>query len=305
MLAALLLSVTPVALPDDGWVAMELPLVDDAGHIGCTTGDRVSLGAGNGTWIVRDEASAFERFTVYVKMDDGLPETVSAFTPGCEVTDASRAKPVALSPADAVTLIGGWLDAQLSRDVASRLVASVAHIDHASVNAVLEGEANDVSRDESAQDALFWLANRRGDPGREIVVRHLGEHWPLEHREQAVMALALSKHDAAWHHVRDVARNASDAELRAHAVTALGITGAPAALADLHSIFLSDGSLRVRRQAIFGISQVDSREAAEVLLDIARDPRHGELRRDALFWLANMDHEAGGELLDDLIRTTF
>lgn len=303
MFALLALTLAPVDLPADGWIAIEQPLVDRTVSMGCKADGTASLASDEGAWLSGDSSREFERFTVYVELDEGQPEAVRMFTPDCTVTDANLATDVNLESAEAVALFDAWLDAEHERDIDAPLVTALAHIDDASVNDVLEGEAGDLSDEDAAQHALFWLAQRRGEPGREIVVRHLDARWPLEHRKQAVMALALSENDAAWNHVRDVARNAPADSLRAHAVTALGITDAPGALPDLHSIFLADKSADVRRQAIFGIAQLDTQEAAETLVRIARDPRHGELRRDALFWLANMDDEASGELLEGLLET--
>lgn len=303
MLATLALMLSPATLPDDGWIAFEQPLVPGAAHVGCNAGDKVSLDSHDGTWLVNDGLRLAETFMVYVELKDGEPENVRSFTPDCVVTDADHAKQITIAPHDAVELIDDWLAMPLDRDVASQLVASVAHIDHASVNGVLERQAESVERESRAQDALFWLANRRGDAGREIVVEHLDDRWPVEHRRNAVMSLALSKHADAFEHVRRIARDAGEPELRAQAVMALGITDAPAAHADLHSILITDRAENVRRQAIFALAQLDSREAAETLLEIARDARNGELRREALFWLASMRHgeRAVGTLVNDVL----
>lgn len=303
MFAAIALALAPAAIPDNGWVTFEQPLIAPAVSLGCHAGDVFDLDDRDEAWIVnRKTGQVYETFTFYVKMEEGVPVRSRAVTPDCVVADAGEVTQLDAAPADVIEMVGEWLQRDAFKDdLESQLLAGVAQIDHEDATALLEREAGDVSRNGRGDDALFWLANRRGEAGREIVIEHLDERWPLDHRKQAVMSLALSKHANAWDKVRDVARNAREAELRAHAVTALAITDAPNALADLHSIFMADAAEEVRRQAIFGLAQVDTEEAAETLIAIARDPRHGNLRRDALFWLANMDSKSAEQMLDELV----
>jgi HEAT repeat protein len=206
-----------------------------------------------------------------------------------------------MSPDDAVTLLAGWLERPLARNVSSEMIAVLAHIDSNAVNGALEQVADNVQRRDESQNALFWLAMRRGEEGRAIVMEHLQPQWPLEHRSHAVTALGLSKHPEALEAVRAVARTAEHEKLRAAAVTALGMVKAPGAMADLHSILLSDDSDTVREQAIFWLSQLKGPEVAAILADIARDPRYGKHRKTALFWLTHMSPKDSGDVLDELM----
>lgn len=300
MFATLALLLAPANLPGDGWIALEQPAVESTGSLGC--GSQRTVRLDDDHWHVDGDKpeKTFDRIHVFAELDDGEPRRLRVYTPDCVIEDAGDATRVTLAPADAVALLGGWLRAGQRRQVESELLAAIAHIAHADTDEVLAEAAKVIADEDRSQQALFWLAQRRGERGRAIAVAHLAPRWPLEHREHAVMALALSRDPIALEHVRAVARNADEPELRAHAVLGLGIVQAPGALADLHSIFLADEDARVREQAIFGLAQLDHPEAAETLTAIARDPRHGEHRRTALFWLANM--RGGERAIDALVE---
>lgn len=302
MIALLALAMAPVDLPAAGWVAFDAPAVAGTRRIGCDADGRVSLADDDIDWNTGDdgEGGPHSQFTVYIEMRAGEPRQLRAYTPDCNVADAKRARQIELGSGKAVGLLSGWLEVSRSREFEAVLIGALAHIDDAAASAALAEIAADVRDEDRSQDALFWLALRRGVQGRNIVIEHTGARWPLPHREQAVMALALSGNPDALAVVRGIARAAEPAPLRAQAVMALGITDAPGALADLHSIFLVDEDRGVRENAIFAMSQLDNPEAARILEDIIRQPRYGELRRAALFWLVQMD--SGEAAVDDLMR---
>lgn len=311
MLALIALSLSPISLPDNGWIRFEKPAVAGTHRLGCMRDGEAALQDERNRWMSfspnrreRDRVELereFDQFDVFVEFDDGVVQQVRAFTPDCRVSGADDAQLVKLDSAAGVDLLNNVVDHDPERDVVSQVIATLAHIDDAAVDDVLEITANTIQHEDASNQALFWLAQRRGERGREIVAEHVDARWPLGHREHAAMSLALSEHPDAVEIVRDVARTAKEAELRAHAVTALGITNAPGAVADLHSIFLADTDREVRTQAIFGLAQQETPQAAETLVAIIRDPRHHEHRRDALFWLANMDGSAAQEAMDELM----
>ncbi len=306
MLALLALSVAPFQLPADGWVVFDQPAVSGTTRIGCDAGGESSLRdeSGAGLWINGNEPSnraTHESVRIFVEYAKGSPAQVRIFTPDCIVSDAGIATRVTLDAAQAVKLLAGVIDAQHDLDVESHAVVALAHIAHVAADVALERMAVDGAQREGGNDALFWLAMRRGERGRRFVAEGVRPNWPLAHRERAVLALALSRHPDALRVVRETARNADASELRAQAVMGLGIVDAPNALADAHSIFLVDDSPAVREQAIFALSQLDSEEAARILADIIREPRFGEHRRTALFWLAQMNGARSKAVLDDLL----
>ncbi|HEX7047879.1 MAG TPA: HEAT repeat domain-containing protein [Gammaproteobacteria bacterium] len=303
---ALLLIIAPLDLPADGWIAFEAPAVAGTTRMGCRDDENtMSLDERDDHWNIghdEDNSGTFERFTVYIEMTNGEPDEVRAVTPDCTVTNAGRAMRMEIDAAAAVDLFAKFLGESRTQRVESQLIGALAHVAHESADRVLTDLAEDVIDEERSDDAIFWLAQRRGDYGREVVSAHLDSRWPLDHREHAVMSLALSEHPEAFVIVRNVAREAEPADLRAQAVIALGITDAPGALADLHSIFLVDESREVRENAIFAMSQLDNPAVAQTLADIIREPRNGELRRSALFWLAQLAGKNSDEVVDDLMR---
>lgn len=303
MLALLALSAAPLSLPADGWVTFEQPLVEGVGSMACGRDNSVSLDSPENGWSVNtgDGDLHFETMRVFLEFENGELEEARSFTPDCKVRDAGKAKRIEMVPKNAVALLRKFLVHAEERHVVTRLLAIVAQIDHFDANAVLEDAANEIDDRDRSQNALFWLAQRRGELGRKVVIDHVNGDGPIEHREHAVLALALSKHPEALDVVRVIAREHGNAELRAHAVTSLGIVKAPGALADLHSIFLVDTDANVRRQAIFGIAQLDAEGAAETLATIARNPQHDAYRRDALFWLASMRGQESEAAMDELM----
>lgn len=307
MLALLALALAPQELPVDGWVAFEQPAVDGTTRMGCDDNGRATLNDDDHNWHMGDAGSSrtFEHLVVYIEMRDGVLQRLRAFTPDCIVSNADHVRRAALDAPRAVRLLSERLEASAARNLESRIIATLAHIDHADAGEALARIAADEMDEDRAQDAMFWLAARRGEYGRSVVTAHLDARWPLDHREHAVMALALSEHPEALAVVRDVARTAEVAELRAQAVVGLGITGAPGALAELHSIFLVDEDAGVREQAVFAIAQIENAEAARILADIVREPRNGELRRTALFWLAQMQGEDSQAVIDSLVGEIF
>lgn len=306
MLALLALTLAPLELPADGWISFEQPAVAGTTRMGCGGGNGISLGDRDEHWNVVDgDGKTFERFTVYIEMANGEPRDVHAVTPDCKVANAGRAMRVETDAAAAVDLFAGFLEESRAQRIESRSIAALAHIAHDSAGHVLSALAEDVAHEDRSHAAVFWLAQRRGDYGRAVVKAHLDERWPLDHREHAVMALALSEDPEAFAIVRNVAREAEPADLRAQAVIGLGITDAPGALADLHSIFLADESREVRENTIFAMSQLDNPAVAQTLADIIREPRNGEFRRTALFWLTQMPRESNGEVIDALMHDVF
>lgn len=292
MLALLALTLAPIELPADGWIVFDAPAVEGTRRIGCDSDRRASLADDDVDWNTGDdgEGSGYAKFAVYVEMQSGEPRQMRAFTPDCTVADAAQATRVEIDADDAVNMLSRWLDVSRSRELEVVLVGTLAHIASPAAGEVLAEIAANVRDEDRSQDALFWLALRRGTFGRDTVIAHTAPRWPLVHREQAVMALALSEDADALVVVRDIAREGEPARLRAQAVITLGITNAPGALAELHSIFLVESDPDVRRNALFAMSQLDNPEAARILEDIIRQPRNGELRREALFWLAQMDN---------------
>lgn len=308
MFALLALTLAPVALPDAGWVAFDQPAVAGTQRIGCDSDGHASLASSDNHWNIHDDAEGartHSRFTVYLEFEQGRIVTARSYTPDCVVAGRDSARLVELDAAAGAKLLRGLLDTAHGDALEGNLLAALAHIDHVDAMHALADIAKDPGDDDRGQEALFWLALRRGEPGRQIVTAHVDEPWPLEHRSQAVMALALSENPQAQETVRGVARGAQPAELRAQAVMALGITQAPGALADLHSIFLVDDDPQVREQAVFALAQLDSNEAARVLVDIIRTPRFGEHRRTALFWLTNMSTESSQQEIDALVAELF
>lgn len=315
MFALIALVVAPVSLPTDGWIGFEQPAVHGTQRLGCMRDGKTSLSDDRNRWmsfsadrLEMDDDNfirEFDRFDVFVKYENGIVQQVRAYTPDCDVAGSDKARRVDTNAADGVALLGAVIDKSLEGDVAVHAMATIAHIAHGAADAVLEKYADALQYEDASHNALFWLAQRRGDHGRQVVAAHTGARWPLEHRKQAVMSLALCGHPEAVDAVRSIARTADEAELRAHAVTALGITNAPGVVADLHSIFLADSDNAVRTQAIFGLAQQESAQAAETLLAIIRDPRHEQHRRDALFWLASMNGSAAQEAMDELMAEMF
>lgn len=312
MLALLALTLAPletaIETPEAGWVVFDQPAVAGTGRMSCGRDGTTSLSDSEDYWNVHDDvpdAANFSRFTVFLEFEQGEVRQVRTYTPDCTVTDGNRAQHVEIDPAAAVILLDDLISQTEDRMIEQRLTATLAHVDHAHATQALAGRAAGLSNDEGAQDALFWLAQRRGEAGRAVVVSHLDERWPLRHRNHAVMSLALSKNADALETVRRVAREGESAGLRANAVVALGIVDAPGALADLHSIFLVDGDDNVREQAIFALAQLDHPEAARVLANIVRDPRNGEHRRTALFWLAHMPAHSSQREIDALVNELF
>lgn len=311
MLALIALSVAPMSLPANGWVSFEQPAVNGTHRLGCMQDGKASLDEHRDRWMsfspnrMESDGKSFEtefdQFDVYVKYENGVAQQVRAYTPDCDVSSSGTVQRLELDAVKGVGLLDAVIGENPERDLASHAIATLAHIADAAADATLEKYASDLPHEAASHNALFWLAQRRGDRGRQVVTAHAGERWPLEHREQAVMSLALTEHVDAFEVVRTIARTADEPELRAHAVTALGITNAPGVVADLHSIFLADSDSEVRTQAIFGLAQQETAQAAETLVAIIRDPRHEQHRRDALFWLANMDGSAAQEAMDELM----
>jgi hypothetical protein len=303
MMLNTILALTSADLPADGWIAFDQPVAGSAVSMACGRNGTASLESPNTSWFARnrDADEGHDTFTVFVALSAGTPERIRAFTPGCKVIDADRAVKVSLTSDAAAGLLIGWLEQPLSRLLSQEATAVLAHLDSDRVNDALEQLAETHSHREASQNALIWLAMRRGEAGRDIVINHLKPEWPLQHRKHAVTALGLSNHPEALATVRNLARDDDSAELRASAVTALGIAKAPGALADLHAILISDEADAVREQAIFWLSQLKNPQAAEILADVVRDPRYGKHRKTALFWLSNMSRKDSEVVLDELI----
>ncbi|MGQ0802084.1 MAG: HEAT repeat domain-containing protein [Pseudomarimonas sp.] len=156
-------------------------------------------------------------------------------------------------------------------------------------------------RKQVRDDAVFWLAQARGERGfREV--RRLLEDATGSSAGRLVFALSISPVAEAPAALRTLATDHSHASTRSEALFWLAQKPDPQAEAILRQAMRNDPDEDVRRKAVFATSQLPAERAIPILRALVEEKSESrELRKEALFWLAQIDDADVVSVFDDLL----
>jgi hypothetical protein len=156
-------------------------------------------------------------------------------------------------------------------------------------------------RKDLRQDAIFWLAQARGERGFRVV-RDLLDGADAASAGHLVFALSVSPVPAARPVLRELASGHAQPGIRGEALFWLAQKGDPQVEVILQQAMRNDPDQDVRRKAVFAISQLPGDRAVPILRKVVETPGESrELRKEALFWLAQIDDDAVIPVFDDLL----
>ena len=232
---------------------------------------------------------------------DGF-DRVRAVGTQCSV-DAGTATVLEAGTVDAdasVALLSPALSERSARD-RHHLLAAIAY--HASTQAdnVLQ-QASAIGReDDLRRDAVFWLAEARGESGYRHVRALLERETDDDLRRHEVFALSISKAPGAAPELRALATRHAVDEVRAEAIFWLAQAGDPQTEVIAAEMLAREGSREVREKAVFALSQLPSVRAIPALRALVERGGPREVRKQAIFWLAQIDDEAVLPVFDQLL----
>lgn len=264
------------------------PLEREGGNFGTRDSDAVPPAGSSLRVLLRRGASGFDRVWAI--------DTECAIDAGAaRVVEAGRA-----TADDSIALLQLAL-AGTARKQSSEAVAAIAlhggdQADRTLLDASRIGRPRAVRR-----DAIFWLAQARGEPGFRAV-RELLEREPQgELQRHAVFALSISPVPAAAAELRQLATAHADADIRGEALFWL----AQNKDAQVETIALAalrgEPSRRSVDKAVFALSQLPAARAIPALRKLVESDRPREVRKQALFWLAQVDDAAVLPVFDELL----
>jgi hypothetical protein len=264
------------------------PLEREAGNFGTRDSQPLPPPGSALRVLVRRAATGFDRVWA-IDMECGI--------------DAGAARVVEAGAAaadDSVALLqqalAGTERKQTSQAVAAIALHAGALADRTLLDASRTGQPRAVRR-----EAIFWLAQARGEPGFRAV-RELIEREPEgELRRHAVFALSISEVDDAAPELRRLATTHAEAEVRGEALFWLAQNRDPQVETIALAALRDDPPRRMVEKAVFALSQLPAARAIPALRGLVESGQPREVRKQALFWLAQVDDEAVLPVFDELL----
>lgn len=205
-----------------------------------------------------------------------------------------------LAPADSIVLLQRALGTPAKRE-RHQLTAAIAHHAGSAADVALEHAAAAGKPRDGRRDAVFWLAQARGEHGFRVVRDLLEREQDDELRRHEVFALSISRVPAAVRELRALARRHGEAEVRGEALFWLAQNQDPQTEALVAEVLRGEPSRHITEKAVFALSQLPSKRAIPALRDLVEHGTPREVRKQALFWLAQVDDEAVLPVFDQLL----
>jgi hypothetical protein len=310
-----------LSLPRDGWISWTITAVDSAPNWCCLEWHGKSPKAttceldgkehgysSNG----RNDTNTDMR--IYARFNAGKLERLRTFAASCPVkTNTPITSLDNITAEDSVTWLASLVNTQASSNaptgstktekrLSSDAMASLAvHRGNAARDA-LTTIARKNSIVENRKDALFWLAQVRGQEGAEIVAPSMFDDADAKVREHAGFAMSQSQSSIAAPSLIRQGTSDQSAKVRAQAWFWLSQIKSPEAEASINRAIHNDPDAGVRTQAVFALSQLPSERAIAALISVAEDKSvTREDRKQAIFWMGQSKSDAALKYLDRVL----
>lgn len=205
----------------------------------------------------------------------------------------------AMPPEASVALIETALEGGKERRRQQALPA-IAYHGTPAADAALERASAPEKSEDLRRDAVFWLAEARGERGWRYVRAAIDREADEDLRRHMVFALSISDEAAAQDELRKLAANPRDG-VGGEAIFWLAQNEDPQTETLARALLASDATEEVHDKAVFALSQLPSERAIAALRSLIEGRHTKAIRKQALFWLAQVDDEAVLPVFDDLL----
>lgn len=200
---------------------------------------------------------------------------------------------------DSVAVLDRFIVAAGERDRSYAMGAISSHADPGA-DAALERYAAPAQDEDLRRDAVFWLAQARGERGFRAVRDLLERERDEDIRRHEVFAISVSKAAGANDELRRLTRHASS-EVRGEAIFWLAQSDDPEVEARVHEMLARETDEELRDKAIFALSQLPAERAIPALRALVEGDGPRQVRKQAIFWLAQVDDDAVLPVFDELL----
>lgn len=296
----------------DGWVAYDVPMVDDAGTPCCFDNDarrdKVCHLDGHswnfGTHDHEPPRIGPATLTVYVHRHAGTPDRVRALASTCAVrADAPIARLGEVDADDSARWLQQWIAAPQAGKDAETAMGALAYQAGASATKALETLSEAKAPREQRKNALFWLGQTRGRDGAAVVERVARHDADADVREHAVFSLSQAKAIDGYAVIHDVAQHDAATQVRSQSLFWMAQTGDARAAKDIRAALREERDAGVREQAVFALSQLDS-GADAALIEVLRSDAPREVKEKAMFWLGQSGSDEALRFLDGVLTVS-
>lgn len=307
-------SAASINLPRDGWVSWPIAAVDGAPNWCCLNWNGTNAKSATCELDGRDQGysssgnETTSEMRVYARFNAGKLERLRALGASCPVkTNTPIANADGVTLEKSVTWLTGIINNQTQHDKSDRrldsdaMAAMAVHRNVAARDALL-GIAKKNAVVDTRKDALFWLAQVRGEEGAEAVAPFLFDDTDARVREHAAFALLQTRSPRAVPALIRQGNGDASTKVRAQAWFWLAQTKSSAAESAIQRAVRSDADEDVRKKAVFALSQLPSGRAVTALIAVAEDKSValGE-RKHAVFWLGQSKSEAATQYFDRVL----
>jgi tetratricopeptide (TPR) repeat protein len=198
---------------------------------------------------------------------------------------------------------------RLKANPADPVVLSSLHLVASSRSApalsMLLGIVKDSPNPKARRDAIFWLAQSRGD--REAIVDTLIGLLPSladDDSEALVYSLSQIRTDKSLNALTTLARDKNKSEkVRTSAVFSIGQSRAPNRVGLLDDIYKgSMDNSKIRQQIVFALGQTRDPAAVTIIGNVALTDPDIEVRKQAVFLLGQSGTPEASQALEKLLR---
>jgi HEAT repeat protein len=296
------------------WIGYSVPAINSYAVVCCFDWEGDGRSGGRGC-MLSDEGSSFtnvdrddmhvahESVVIFYRVQSGAIERVRHFSTDCpldaagaEVTWIENVEPKA-SVALLASLAGD--DERRGRRAMSALAM---HAEPAAGDQLEQFARASRNSDNVRGDALFWLAETRGDRALDVarsVVRDANSSRHL--REKAIFALSQIKNTAATDELIRVARD-GDHETRGKALFWLSQKAGEKAVSALKDAVNNDPDDDIKAKAVFGISQLPNDRSIPLLVELARTHPNRNVRKKAIFWLGQKNDPRALDAIESFLK---
>lgn len=180
------------------------------------------------------------------------------------------------------------------------VLAAIAYHDSSLADAALERAAAGERDEDLRRDAVFWLAEARGERGWRHVFALLEREADAELRRHFLFAISMSDEPSAQEALRHLARSAA-AEVRGEAIFWLAQNEDPQTEALVRTALAEQGTDALNEKCVFALSQLPPQRAIPALRALLESPGSRSVRKQAMFWLAQVDDDAVLPVFDALL----
>jgi hypothetical protein len=296
----------------DGWVAYRVPMIAGADGPCCyqvrggsVTRKGCDLDSRSSSFGSDDDnptAMPDDTLAVYLRVEHGRVESVRAVGASCPVKTASTVRWVdPVDSSNSIAMLSSLLDRNEGDPDDHGLVALAHHADTSATRA-LAARAEPSRPFKEREQALFWLGQRRGVEGAEVIERYATTDADPNLRAKAVFALSQSNVPDAYSHILTIARGDPVDHVRSEAFFWLVQIGDARAKDDIIAALNRESSDKVREQAVFALSQLGDGAAEEALITLLRGDYSRAVKKQALFWLGQSGSPQAMAYFDEALK---